>query len=241
MSDGIVVHNNYSKRFTEEVYKINANKLFVIPHGNFLNYYPDNINSSEETKERLGILPDKFVLMFFGIIRPYKGINLLLRSFEEAVKKNPKLFLLIAGKCSNVKLRTELIRFQARFPENCMIKIDYIPDSEVSILMKIADIGILPYSEITSSGVALLFMSYGLPIIASNLPAMREILENASSLFFNKDDPKSLEEAILVAPRKTKLPEFSRKKILESANLFDWSKIADVTISAYYSLLKEDH
>jgi glycosyltransferase involved in cell wall biosynthesis len=239
MSDGIIVHNNYSKRFAEEVYKINANKLFVIPHGNFLDYYPENPSSSEETRKRLGISPDKFVLMFFGIIRHYKGIDLLLRSFEGVVKRNPKLFLLIAGKCSDAKLRTELIRFQARFPENCMIKTDYIPDNEVSILMKIADIGILPYSEIASSGVALLFMSFGLPIIASNLPAMREILEDAPSIYFAKNDPKSLEEAILIASRQPKLSKSSRGEIVESVKSFAWPIIADKTISAYWSLIQK--
>lgn len=239
LSDGIIVHNNYSKRFAEEVYKINAKKLFVIPHGNFLNYYPNSTTSSEEAKKNLGILPDKFVLMFFGIIRPHKRIKLLTSSFAEAVKKDPRLFLLIAGRCLDASVRTELIRFQARFPDNCLIKTYHIPDDEVSTLLKAADIGVLPYQKVTSSGAALLFTSYGLRLITSDLPAMREILEKTPSIYFNKDDPKSLEEAILVASRKTELSGFNRD-ILESARFFDWSKIADLTISAYCNLTKRD-
>lgn len=239
LSDGIIVHNDYSKRFTEEVYKIKARKISVIPHGNFINYYPDNITSTEEAKRTLGILPDKFVLLFFGIIRPHKGIGLLTSSFEEAVKKNPQLFLVIAGKCLNTRLRTELIRFQAHFPENCKIKLNHIPDNEVTTFMRAANVGMLPYHKVTTSGAAILFMSYGLPLIVSGLPAMRETLGNASATYFVRDDPKSLEEAILAASRKAKLSDSDRKEILESAKLLDWSEIADATVAAYHNLISK--
>lgn len=239
LSDGIIVHNYYAKRFVVEVYETNAKKIFVIPHGNFLNYYPESITPPKEAKAKLGISLDKFVLLFFGTIRPYKGINLLLSSFEEAVKKNPQLFLIVAGDCQDASLRTELTKFQVCFPENCMFKLDYVPDSEVSTLMKIANIGILPYQEITSSGAALLFISYGLPLIASNLPAIKEILKDGSCFFFNRNDPKSLEKTILIAARNTTLYNFSKEKIQNSAKLLGWQKIADSTIFAYYKLIKE--
>jgi glycosyltransferase involved in cell wall biosynthesis len=240
-SDGVIVHNDYSKRYAEEVYKIDARKIFVIPHGNFINYYPDDNMSSEEAKKTLGILPDRLVLLFFGIIRPHKGIDLLISSFEEAVGKSPQLFLLIAGKCLDVRLRTELIRFQDRFPKNCKIIMNHIPDNEVSALMRAADVGMLPYRKVTTSGAALLFMSYGLPLIASDLPAMRETLGNTSTTYFGSDDSKSLEDAMLVASRKAKLSDSDQKKILESARLLDWSKIADATIAAYYHLISHPH
>ena len=87
LSDGIIVHNNYAKEFVINVYKPHLDRIFVIPHGNYLEYFPDSNITREEAKKTLGILPNKIVFIFFGNIRPYKGINLLLASFGQGQSK----------------------------------------------------------------------------------------------------------------------------------------------------------
>ena len=148
---------------------------------------------------------------------------------------------MIAGGCSDNKLKADLIYFQRLFPDNCLFKINHIPANEVSNLMKVADIGLLPYNEITTSAAAMLFMSYGLPLIASDLPAMKEILEKTPCQFFSNNNAISLEDAISKAiPKLTKLTDMDRLKIKEHTKLFDWSTISYATVSTYYKLIQKN-
>lgn len=237
LSDSIIVHNCYAKKFAQKLYGLSPNKISVIPHGNFLNYYPNTL-SSIEAREKLGIPLDKFVILFFGHIRPYKGIHLLLNAFKYALKRNRKLFLIIAGKPHNVEVIRELMDFIKAFPDHCMIKLGFILDNDVQIFMNAADIGVLPYKKITTSGSLLLFMSFGKPVIVSKLPPITEIASDDFAIFFDPNTPHSLENAILNAARKGDSLFLMGKRALEVAKLYDWKRIALMTFHVYACLLR---
>ena len=236
LSDSIIVHNHYARKLVQKIYGINADKISVIPHGNFLDYYPDFI-SSIEARRRLGVPLNKFVLLFFGRIRPYKGVYLLLDAFKRALKRNNKLFLMVVGKPHSIKLARELIKFNRVYSKNSMVRLGFVSDDEVQIFMNAADIGVLPYQKITTTGALLLFMSFGKPVIVSKLPPIMEVVNDDFAIFFDSGDPSSLEEAILRAAMKMNHLSFMGERALEAAKLYDWEKIAYMTFHVYKSLL----
>jgi len=240
LSDRIIVHNNYSRKLAERIYKVCAQKMSLIPHGNFLDYYSDTTKSRSraEARKKLGIPMHKFVLLFFGRIRHYKGVQLLLQAFKKAVDRNPNLFLVIAGKPWDLRLERELREFQRHFPANCLIEMGYVPDSEVQAFMNAADVGILPYHIITTPGSLLLFMSFGKPTIAPRLPPIEELVSNDFCILYEKNDPDSLVEAILTIATTHGSLSTMGKKALERAKAYDWMKAAHMTSSLYSDLLR---
>ena len=88
LADAVIVHNEYSRRETRSVYGIAARKIHVIPHGNFVSYYP-NVMSKGEARQIAGIPDDRFVMLFFGAIRPYKGVNTLLAALGQVLVEAP--------------------------------------------------------------------------------------------------------------------------------------------------------
>jgi beta-1,4-mannosyltransferase len=237
LCDAVIVCDNYVKSMARQLYKISYSKIFAIPHGNIIDYYLNTI-SKTEAREKLSIPREKFVLLFFGNIRPYKGVDLLLSAFETAVKKNSNLFLLIGGLSEDPKQVQKLEWFQKRFPKNSKFVTNRIPDDEVQIFMNAADIGVLPflhlYDLLHSSSLPLL-MSFCKPIIIPRVPPSIRIPSSEFCIFFNGSE-SSLEKAISIAYSLRDQITFMGKKAFEKAMTLNWEQIACETHALYKQL-----
>lgn len=129
------------------------------------------------------------VVLFFGIIRPYKGLHLLLEACIDLPVK-----LLIVGEIWEDKLIEEEINNYEGYIE--FIK-GYIDDSDIPDIFKRVDVLALPYLRVSASSVARVGMSFGLPIVATNLPGMIEALGSYDGAVFTDKD--HLKEGILCA------------------------------------------
>lgn len=237
LANALIVHNFYAKNAAEQLYDADISKIYVIPHGNFLSYYRNDV-SKEQARKYLGIPQDKIVLLFFGQIRTYKGITHLLTAFEKVTKKNPNLFLLIAGSCQDATLEHRLISFQKRHHGRSLQILKYIPSDRVQLFMNAADIGVLPYRETTTPGSLLLFMSFGKPVIIPNLiPILEIVKDDHYCILYNKYGTNSLEEAILRAAKKGRFDKMSRSAF-ENAKLYDWRNSAYKTLLVYNSVFR---
>lgn len=226
IADAIIVHNRWAKKEVKELYKINLEKVHIIPHGNFIGYYENEITKSE-ARSKLRIPKNAYVILYFGKIKRYKGLNNLFQVLNEL--ENENFWVLICGKLEEKALRNELLNFKQNF-SNCILKLEYISDDEIQIYMNAADIGIIPYEKITTSGTLLLFASFKRTVIVPNLKSIEDTIGNAA-IYYNHGDLKDLKRAIIWSKNRNsdKLSKRIFKKVLE----YNWKNIVMKTYQLY--------
>lgn len=131
--------------------------------------------SRTEARAHLNLPTDTFLFLFFGFIRKYKGLDLLLEAVAHLKKQNQNFKVLIAGEFyEDRKVYDELI-VQLSIHEQLILKTDFIPDSEVKYYLCAADAVVQPYRNATQSGVTPLAYHFEVPLIVTNvggLPAL---------------------------------------------------------------------
>lgn len=175
-------------------YQLDPAKVVVIEHASYLGYYPDWI-TREEARSRLGLGSDQTVLVTLGGIRPYKALDTLLDVFEELGRDDPALQLLIAGRVMGGSAADRLSERCARHAR-VTAHLEYVPDDELQVWMKAADLAVLPYRDILNSGAFLLAQTFGLPVVAPRAGSLRTWEDQLHVTLFDPLDPTSLAAAI---------------------------------------------
>lgn len=241
--DKVIAHNNVSAKELIECLNFPVGRIAIIPHGNYLNTII-NRPSPAEARQTLNLPPDAPVLLFFGQIKKVKGLDILLQALPPVISKFPTLKLVIAGKFwQDDFINYEKIIMKNNLRKNIDLHIKYIPDKEVAKFYCSADVVVLPYRKIYQSGVLLMAMSYGVPVVASDLEGMVEIISDGKNGYiFEKNNVGHLSlklidilsnpiEAEKVATLGT---EFVRKN-------HSWQHIGNKTYSVYSSLLNREN
>jgi glycosyltransferase involved in cell wall biosynthesis len=210
---------------------LDESKAVVIPHGNYVDHY-GAIPATIEARRNLGIAPTDRVLLFFGNIRPYKGIEDLLSVWDD-LQSSAKT-LVIAGTCSDADIMNS-IRQAEKKAGNIRSHLRYIPDGEVSTLFAACDGVCLPVRNATTSGSAILAASFGKPLIAPRVGGLRDIDENAG-FFYEPDLGGSLQDEVdsFFSAGADELGRRSRAA-KRYADELSWPKIAKMTFSVYRS------
>lgn len=141
--------------------------ILLQPHPIY-DHYAERIDKNKAC-EQLEIRADKRNLLFFGLIRDYKGLDILIDAMSQL---NDSYQLIIAGECyGSFDRYTQLIE-QSPLKDNIVVFDQYIPDDMVSTLFSAADVLVLPYRDATQSGVVALAYQMELPMIGTNVGAL---------------------------------------------------------------------
>ena len=125
----------------------------------------------EEASRKLGLDPKRKAILFFGLIRLYKGLDILLEAFE----KLPEDYqLIIAGEPYGSFDRYQKILDRITKPERIHMSLKYIKDSEVSVFFSAADIAVLPYRSATQSGISSVAYHFEVPMIVTDVGGLKE-------------------------------------------------------------------
>lgn len=175
-------------------YRIDPAKAVVIEHSSYDGMYPDWI-SREGARERLGLLPSERVLVTVGGVRPYKGLDRLVDVFDELVAKDPSLRLLVAGRPGKL---ARSAAFEKRCLDHPRIEafFEFVPDDQLQVWMRAADLAVLPYRNILNSGSFLLAQSFGLPVVAPRAGALAQYEDEPHVRLFTTDDNASLKRTV---------------------------------------------
>ncbi len=147
----------------------------------------------ESARAKLGVEGD--VLLFFGYIRRYKGLDTLLEAWPKARARRP-MTLLVAGECYEDPAEYE--RLAAAAGEGVRLMQRYIPDDEVEALFKAADAVVLPYRSATQSGVTHVAYALGRPVITTDVGGLSETVHpGETGLVVPPGDPGALAEAMV--------------------------------------------
>ena len=169
-NNGFVV---MSKAVGEDLQKFDPDAKFIFHQHPLYDHFGQKVEK-EEARKALDLPNDKKVLLFFGFIRDYKGLDLLL----EAVKKLPDDYLLvIAGEVyGNFSKYDEMIK-ELNIEYKVKKFVRYINDDEVPLFFSAADVCVQPYKSATQSGIVGISFHFDLPIIATDVGGLKEMIE----------------------------------------------------------------
>src|SRR4029453_11988270 len=177
-----------------EAFGVPGHKVTVVPLGNY-DLFPVARASRLEARQQLGLGPDEKVLLFFGHIAPYKGVEVLLRALASLVHDDDDRFsLLLAGPVKDRTCEAYWAALQRLIEELLLTKhvrkeIRHIPDGDVGLFFKAADVSVLPYRRVYQSGVLALSYAQGIPVIAADVGSLRDdILEDEKGMLFRPRD-----------------------------------------------------
>lgn len=194
MTDACFVHSRAAAELAAQRFGIPPHKLHVIPHGHYIDVYPNTI-SRLDARARVGLPADATIFLFLGRIEPYKGVFDLI----DALTTMPDhCHLLLAGKVANPELLPELER---RCGGNTRIHhhTRRIPDEEIQVFYNAADVVVFPFRQILTSGSLVLAMSFGRGVVAPAVPSLMEILPEEGVRWFEPLQAGSLMNALHAA------------------------------------------
>jgi glycosyltransferase involved in cell wall biosynthesis len=228
--DQVIVHCFAAQQAVAHLYHLTGDhktKVRIVPHGHYLDCYENNI-TRQDARARLNYDEDAVLFLFFGSIRPYKGIYDLIEAFYKI--KNPKVRLLIAGKPSSDVAKEELIA-RCQIDDRIKTYLQYIPENEIQIYMNAADVAVFPYTDILTSGSVLLAMSFGKPIIVPRIGCVSETLDAQGGFLYNAKDLTGLPKALgdVLSSDLELMGKHNSIKVKD----FDWGKIAQMTRDVY--------
>lgn len=176
----IRVYSETTKKDAVLKFNLDPNKIEVIQDLPFHFYYENKI-SKEDARKQLGLDKNAFIYLFFGEIKPYKGLQNFLPVFKEKAEKND--ILLVAGKSYDADFLNTLQTITAGVEQVKWFH-RFIEDSEVQLFFNAADVVVLPFVRIDHSGSIDLAMSFSKPVITLRTPSTEKLLTNQSELLF---------------------------------------------------------
>jgi glycosyltransferase involved in cell wall biosynthesis len=190
----------------------------------------------EEAAAALGLDPTKKILLFFGLIRNYKGLDLLLQAFSNL---NKEFILLIAGEVYGDEITyTSLISKSKN--KNIHFVNQFIDEQDVKLYFSVADLCVLPYKSATQSGIQALANSFCLPVLISNVGGLAEdIVDEKNGFILNDINPLAIQNKIEEIFNENKLTQVEENLKLENLLLNDtWTKFSDSLIQFCDTLKK---
>jgi len=238
LADLVLTHNKFSKSEIESSKLSLRSPVFIVPHGN---YTPFISTQKDKIKSRsyLGLPKDKKILLFFGMIKEVKGLDLLLESFKKVLIKNPDTVLLIAGQPfrNDFSIYNRIIK-KENLTSHCVLHTKFIPHNDVEHYYCASDLVVLPYKKIYQSGVLMMALSYERAVLVSDLPPLKEIItDNEDGFLFKSEDTDSLSERLNEILSDNRLLDTVRIKGSKLINTkYNWDSIGALTKKAYNTI-----
>lgn len=213
-----------SEKVMNDLRRVESQKpAALVPHPLYDSF--GDIIPKSKARTRLNILPNEKVILFFGFIRKYKGLDILLESMSDARIKAAGIRLLIAGEFyEDEKTYQELIE-KLKIRENLIMHTSFIPDDDVRYFVCAADVVVQPYRNATQSGVTPLAYHFEKPMIVTNVGGLPALVPNEKAGLVVEPDPKAIADAILKFYQMGE--DYFIPHLRAGKQLYSWSKLVD--------------
>lgn len=245
LADHLFVHTEKMKQELMEEFGVQASRITVIPLG-INNSVPCTGLTSAEARQRLGIRDGEKAILFFGRITPYKGLEYLVAAFQKILAPADKYRLIIAGRVEKGSQEgywppiREAIREDVQ-KERVLLRGEHIPDNEIEVYFKAADVLVLPYRDIYQSGIIFLGYSFGLPALVADVGSLKEeIVEGATGYVFKPEDAADLARTVEKYFASDLYKDLSRRRQQiqgYAAHKNNWDVVGQITMEVYSGLL----
>lgn len=227
----LVVHCDAAATAVRDTYGLPdrvAKRIRVVPHGNFAGVYADDV-TREDARRLLALPEDVPVLLFFGLIRPYKNVPALIEAFR-AIDVDARL-LVVGNPWSDTIERR--VRTACGDDDRIQTALEYVPEDEVQRYMRAADAVVLPFGSVLTSGSAVLAMTFGRAVIAPRLGCLPELVGATGGHLYDPEDPEGLTDALRRAVADPDRLDSMGRRNRAVARRLDWGQIADRTRAVY--------
>ena len=220
-ADAFVVHASSVKDQVTRIYGLKEDRVFVIPHALYDVYYQNC--DKQVARDDLGI-SEEFVILYFGLIRKYKGVPCLVEAFN---KLPPDIALhsrlVIAGEDWGDETSLDDMVDSSPYKEQITYKPQFVPEEMIPKYFSAADVVVLPYLRTAGSGVANIAMAYGRPLIISDLEVLREsFIHYKGAMFTPIGDSAAIAERLMQIYSEHK----SGKPLIYKSPRNTWDEIA---------------
>ena len=230
--DAVVAHSEHGARSLRERVDLDPARVHVIPHGAFdyLTKLPEEMSLPRELEGAEGP-----VILFFGLLRPYKGLEPLLEAFAEVA--GAELWIVGSPRMEVEPLR----RAAAAAPGRVRFVTRFIDDAEIPAIFRAADLLVLPYLDAEHSGVLYTGLAFGKPLLLSEVGGFPEVAATGAASLVPPGDAgalaAALNELVADAGAREQLATAAREA---AAGPYSWDAIAAKTLSLYEGLLAAD-
>ena len=227
--DGFLLHAESDVHELQQIKKEACYKVAVHPT---YNAFKLTGMDREEAREKLGLDNNDKVLLFFGYVRPYKGLKYLLKAMPQIAKKIKNVTLLVVGEFGGD--RSEYVELIENLKIGAFVRCyeGYIPDKEVEKFFAACDAVVLPYVSATQSGIAQIAYGFEKPVIAANVGGLPDVvLDGKTGRLVAPENPDAIAEAVISFFDEDH-EEMYKKNIEEQAYRFSWDRMRE-TIDAF--------
>jgi glycosyltransferase involved in cell wall biosynthesis len=177
----------------------------------------------EQARRELG-LRDERVILFFGYVRRYKGLHMLLDAMP-AILQSIKVKLLVVGEFYDDEQKYRQQITEKNLGERVFVHSDYVPNEEVSRYFSAADVVVLPYVSATQSGIVQIAYQFDKPVIATDVGGLAEVVLNERTGFIVKPEaPEEVANAVIRFFREGRESEFVRNVSAEKKK-YSWENL----------------
>jgi glycosyltransferase involved in cell wall biosynthesis len=225
--DAIVVHSEHGRARLIDELGADGDRVHVIPHGVFTHLAEGHAAATPDVS-------DRSVVLLFGLMRPYKGIDVLLDAWRGVDGEQPieDAELLIAG-----MPKMDISTLRAGAPANVRFDPHFITDDELPAYFERADLVVLPYLQADQSGVLFTALAFGKPLLLSDVGGFPEMAVTGAARVVPAGDARALGRAIreLLSDRDVRTAMAARARAAASGP-YSWDRIARETLALYRSL-----
>lgn len=198
--------------------------IAVSPHPVY-DHYGDPEPTTAPARRRLFLDLEPKYLLFFGLIREYKGLDLLLRALADERLRTLDVRLVVAGEFYGDRAPYDALITELRLEDRVTIRPDFIPDEQVADYFNAADLLVQPYKTATQSGVTQIAYHFELPMVVTDVGGLAEMVPDGRSGYVAAPEPEAIASAIerfFVATNREKM----RETLLEERRKYAWSTFA---------------
>jgi len=204
--------------------------LGYCPHPIFDNY--GEKLSFEIAKQKLALDSNTRYLLFFGFIRDYKGLDLLINAFADERLRNYPVKLLVAGEYySSPDSYLALIR-EKNLEDLIELHTSFISDDKVNLYFSAADMIVQPYKSATQSGVTQIGYHFNKPMLVTNVGGLSEIIPDGKIGYVVEPESQKIADALVDFYENERMTEFEAN-IVEEKKKFSWLNMAQTFFSVY--------
>lgn len=235
LCNSLVIHSEQGKRELMELFNVEPGKVWVIPHGDYKFFVPEIELTAETAKERLGLPGTVKTILFFGAIRPNKGLDFMLSALPRICRKIEGLRLLIVGEPWENYQRYRKIIEQYQLEDNVCEYLRYVSNDEIPLFFWASDVVVLPYREITQSGVLQIAYAFSKPVVATDIEGFKEVIDegrNGYTVPFG-DSQRFAEILITMLSDEIKMLEMGKFSRFLADTRYSWEGIAEKNEAVY--------
>ena len=238
--DHLIVLTEATRReIQKECPELTDDRFSIIPHGDFgplFETFPTNETLAGQIRKKAA---GRKIVGFFGLIRPYKGLEYLIDAFPKIKQQMPNTFLLISGSMLIGDEKQLLDRINKIIaPDDAWIDIRFLPTPDLKAILSVMDVLVMPYLSASQSGNTVMAYSAGVPVVVTDVGGLAETVEQGETGFVvPPGDSKAVAEAVCHCVDDETHARLSRQvQEYPKENGLTWDAIARQTIAVYEQL-----